>query len=321
MKSDEQVFVIEQEVDLARVNPVMRYEQPLEYGDNGAHLWCVMVKKRGVPVNLGSVSSAKCFVTRAASAAEKAKGVSSVTVIQDAVVDRSRSVVSCLLNEGCYGGVGAVRCVMRVYGAGGSVIAMAKLSCVLERDTSDAVYDPEGLVPSMDALLSMISVMEAATKDAQDAAAQAQEAAQSANFTVLGQYDTIELLEAAHPTGKAGDAYAIGTQAPYIVYIWDVDKGKWRGIGQLQGAQGPTGATGATGADGADGKDGVSPTIAVEDIEGGHRVSVTDANGTQVFEIPDGKDAIGADQELNTTSDVTFGSVTADVVRGAVFME
>lgn len=34
---------------------------------------------------------------------------------------------------------------------------------------------------------------------------------------------------------------------------------------------------------------GVSPTIEVEKIEGGHRVTVTDANGSQSFDVFDGE--------------------------------
>lgn len=39
---------------------------------------------------------------------------------------------------------------------------------------------------------------------------------------------------------------------------------------------------------GKPGEDGVSPTVSVTEIEGGHRVTITDANGTQVFDVMDG---------------------------------
>lgn len=91
------------------------------------------------------------------------------------------------------------------------------------------------------------------------------------DFTVKGLYGTIEALQEAHPTGAAGDAYAVGTSESNVVYVWDVDAGTWANLGALQGPagpqgiqgpQGPTGATGATGATGpqgpagADGKNG-----------------------------------------------------------------
>ena len=50
------------------------------------------------------------------------------------------------------------------------------------------------------------------------------------------------------------------------------------------------GEPGAPGADGKDGEDGISPTVAIEIIDGGHRITITDANGTKSFDVKDGKD-------------------------------
>lgn len=47
--------------------------------------------------------------------------------------------------------------------------------------------------------------------------------------------------------------------------------------------------------------DGVSPTVAVTPISGGHRVSITDENGTKTFDVMNGKDGEGAG---DMTSDV-----------------
>lgn len=41
--------------------------------------------------------------------------------------------------------------------------------------------------------------------------------------------------------------------------------------------------------DGGKGDDGVSPTVGITATEGGHRVTITDANGTQTFDVMDGK--------------------------------
>lgn len=41
---------------------------------------------------------------------------------------------------------------------------------------------------------------------------------------------------------------------------------------------------------GKDGKDGFSPIVTVESIFGGHRVTITDASGTQVFDVMNGED-------------------------------
>ena len=50
------------------------------------------------------------------------------------------------------------------------------------------------------------------------------------------------------------------------------------------------GEPGAPGKDGEDGEDGVSPTVTIEAIDGGHRITITDATGEKSFDIKDGRD-------------------------------
>ena len=374
-------FIIRQEVDLARESRshVMRYAQPLEYGDAGAHRWMVTIRKDGAAVDLGAMS-AKCYVTRAAGDAERAQGVTSVTVILDAQIDAQSGTVSCVFDAACYGGVGAATAILRLSDAAGGTMTAACLTARLRRSTSDAVYDPEGLVPSMDALLAQIATIEAATRAANEAAAAANAAAQSANFVVLGQYDTLALLQAAHPAGSAGDAWAIGEAEPYDVYVWDVDRAAWANIGPLQGAKGEKGVgiaqiartagdgsagsvdtytitytdgtsttyqvkNGADGRNGQDGKQGpqgeqgvgiasIARTAGDGSAGSVDTYTITFTNGTSTtYQVTNGRDGSNGqdgapgrdaptyDQSLNTTDAVTFSSVTADVVYGAVFME
>lgn len=47
---------------------------------------------------------------------------------------------------------------------------------------------------------------------------------------------------------------------------------------------------GSDGTNGTNGTDGVSPTLSVAEITGGHRVTITDVNGTQTFDVMDGQD-------------------------------
>ena len=75
------------------------------------------------------------------------------------------------------------------------------------------------------------------------------------------------------PKGDTGDTGATGPQGP-------------------KGDTGETGATGPQGPKGADGTDGVSPTVTVTDINGGHRVTITDATGTKTFDVMDGAQEI-----------------------------
>ena len=63
------------------------------------------------------------------------------------------------------------------------------------------------------------------------------------------------------------------------------ESGKWVYIPTIKGDKGDTGASGR---DGVDGQDGYSPTIAVTDITGGHRVTITDKTGTKTFNVMDG---------------------------------
>lgn len=62
------------------------------------------------------------------------------------------------------------------------------------------------------------------------------------------------------------------------------------------------GKDGEPGKDGNPGKDGVSPVVAVEDIDGGHRVTITDKDGAKTFDVMDGAGGSGgssADWSVN----------------------
>ena len=68
----------------------------------------------------------------------------------------------------------------------------------------------------------------------------------SKGLVILGNYATVSALEAAVPNPERGDAYGVGSAAPYDVYIWNGSE--WVNWGVIEGAKGDTGATGATGA-------------------------------------------------------------------------
>ena len=57
------------------------------------------------------------------------------------------------------------------------------------------------------------------------------------------------------------------------------------------------------GSDGTNGTDGVSPTLSVAEITGGHRVSITDVNGTQTFDVMDGQDGTNGADGSGVTED------------------
>ena len=77
------------------------------------------------------------------------------------------------------------------------------------------------------------------------------------DFAVMGMYVTLSALQAAHPTGSAGQAYAVGTSESNSVYLWDVDAGAWVNLGALQGPAGPKGEQGPQGKQGIQGIQGI----------------------------------------------------------------
>ena len=62
-----------------------------------------------------------------------------------------------------------------------------------------------------------------------------------ASYTVNGLYFTLSALQAAHPTGSAGDAWFVGTADSNVVYQWDVDQSAWVNVGALKGPKGDKG--------------------------------------------------------------------------------
>lgn len=85
------------------------------------------------------------------------------------------------------------------------------------------------------------------------------------------------------PTGPTGPQGAKGDKGD------KGDKGATGATGS-QGPTGPQGPQGETGPAGPAGADGYSPTVTVQPITGGHEVTVTDAGGSQSFDVMDGRD-------------------------------
>lgn len=60
------------------------------------------------------------------------------------------------------------------------------------------------------------------------------------SVTILGSYNTLAELQAAHPTGDKGDAYMVAGD----LYVWNGSA--WENVGQIQGPKGDKGATGTS---------------------------------------------------------------------------
>lgn len=94
------------------------------------------------------------------------------------------------------------------------------------------------------------------------------------SVTILGSYNTLAELQAAHPTGNMGDGYMVGPD----LYVWNGSA--WEDVGQIQGPQGPQGATGPQGPTGASGADGTSVTVTSIQYGTSASASVTPTNWT-----------------------------------------
>lgn len=88
------------------------------------------------------------------------------------------------------------------------------------------------------------------------------------SFTILGMYATLQELLAAHPTGSAGEAYAVGTAASNTVYNWNTETSIWEDLGSLRGPQGPQGEQGVPGPQGEQGVQGVTGPQGVQGVQG-----------------------------------------------------
>lgn len=87
-------------------------------------------------------------------------------------------------------------------------------------------------------------------------------------FKVLGYFSTQEELESTIVSPQAGDAYGVGTGAPYDIYIYDAINSVWKNNGPLQGAQGPKGDKGDTGPQGPQGERGDIGPQGLQGIQG-----------------------------------------------------
>lgn len=63
------------------------------------------------------------------------------------------------------------------------------------------------------------------------------------SVTILGSYDTIAELKAAHPTGNSGDSYIVSGD----LYVWSTNSNAWQNVGTIQGPAGINGTNGTNG--------------------------------------------------------------------------
>ena len=86
--------------------------------------------------------------------------------------------------------------------------------------------------------------------------------------------------------GDAGVGISSIKSVNYELIITLTD-GTVHNLGNIRGEKG---AQGEKGANGTNGTNGVSPTVSVTETTNGHTVAITDVNGTQSFDVLNGKD-------------------------------
>ena len=92
--------------------------------------------------------------------------------------------------------------------------------------------------------------------------------ADGSSFVILGRYETLAALQAAHPTGNTGDAWAVGTAESNTIYNWNKEDSSWQDIGSLQGPQGEQGPQGIQGEVGMQGPAGPAGPAGAEGPQG-----------------------------------------------------
>lgn len=160
------------------------------------------------------------------------------------------------------------------------------------------------------------------------------------SVNILGSYNTLAELKAAHPSGNVGDAYLIQG----AMYVWCVDDNDWQNVGNIQGPagqdgaegksayqvwldagntgteaeylaslkgeKGDTGPRGESGIQGATGKDGTSYYFYV-------RYSIN-ANGNPMTVAPtDASKYMGVASTSSTTAPTSYSAYTWTLIRGA----
>ena len=82
-------------------------------------------------------------------------------------------------------------------------------------------------------------------------------------FKVLDYYESISALQSGVQNPSIGDAYGVGTAAPYDIYIYSPSNG-WVNNGPIQGAKGDTGPQGPQGGKGDKGDPGPAGPIGAD---------------------------------------------------------
>ena len=192
-------FIIAQTVDLVGENPAKTYRQPLAAGDRAAHRWEVRVVRGGQAADLTGCTAAVLA---------RREGEDRIpTVRQKATI--TGNVASAEFIPEVYALGGRILAVMAISGGDGRVITAAVLRMQGKQYTTDSISDPEGTIPSLEALLAryndLLSATEAAkaaTADARAATEETQAALSDAQQAVSQAQEAVEDAQGALGTAQ-----------------------------------------------------------------------------------------------------------------------
>lgn len=152
-------------------------------------------------------------------------------------------------------------------------------------------------------------------------------------LTILGYYDTLDALKTAVPSPDVGDAYGVGTSAPYNIYVFDGVANEWKDNGQLSGGGGggPLPDNVVTADGGAEMTfpldlgggphtitftDDAEPPLTAEDVQYSATQNVKQAIDGLKASVSDGKTLIASaitDKGVATAQDATFAQMAENI--------
>ena len=227
-------------IDLEKPIRMTTLPDILAAGDKNAHLITLHVSRGNQPLNMAE-GSLHAYVVRA-------DGSTLILPGRGAM-----GTAAFTLTEPAYRVPGRLTQLVR-YSQGDAITTLWWGCCTIAPGATGQLVDPEQVIPSLPELLAQITLLENTLHAAQQITAEGDELIQQVRqklnsgafvgrgLTILGHYPDVQALSTIQ-NPNPGDAYAIGTAAPYQIHIYDGVSRTFRSHGVLQGAKGDPGLT------------------------------------------------------------------------------
>jgi len=203
------------------------------------------------------------------------------------------------------------------------VIAKSRVySTYVHASVDDGTVVPEPEKSLIEAVLEQTSAYkdeaaasaEAAAEAAQGVAQYAETASQAAESAAQSAEAAETALEEFTSVTAEAETLAPGSDATASYADGVLTFGIPRGDKGEQGQKGDTGEKGEKGDKGDTGADGFSPSVTVTEITGGHEVAITDAEGTQTFDVMDGVSPVLDDEVTEDSANGVKSSGIYDAI-------